>query len=73
MYPNKIVIEEVESHRVRVVHNILFPTYLCRFLDGKGGGGMTPANGDSSRNNSPQPKTENGLRPLDYLQASHEA
>ena len=31
------------------------------------------AKGDSSRNDSPQPKTENGLRPLDYLQAAHEA
>ena len=28
---------------------------------------------DSSRNDSPQPKTDNGLRPLDYLQAAHEA
>ena len=44
----------------------------AEFLDGTGG--STPASkGDSSRNDSPQPKTENGLRPLDYLQAAHEA
>ncbi len=44
----------------------------AEFLDGKGGSAAA-ANGDSSRNDSPQPKTENGLRPLDYLQAVHEA
>ena len=45
----------------------------AEFLDGKGGGSAAAAKGDSSRNDSPQPKTENGLRPLDYLQAAHEA
>src|ERR1700688_4986521 len=39
----------------------------AEFLDGKGEGSTTAAKGDSSQNDSPQPKTENGLRPLDYL------
>jgi DNA primase len=45
----------------------------AEFLDGKSGGSATPAKGDGSRHNSPQPMTERGLKPLDYLQASHEA
>jgi hypothetical protein len=44
----------------------------AEFLDGKGGGGAAAsAKGDGSRNDSPQPNTEKGLRPLDYLQAGH--
>lgn len=43
------------------------------FLAGKEGGRSAPAKGDGSRNDSPQPVTEKVLRPLDYLQASHEA
>jgi DNA primase len=46
----------------------------AEFLDGKGGGGTAAtAKGDSSRNDSPQPKKDNPLKPLDYLQAAHEA
>ena len=45
----------------------------AEFLAGKDGASSASAKGDSSRNNSPQPMTEKGLRPLDYLQASHEA
>src|SRR5277367_4140941 len=45
----------------------------AEFLDGKGGTSAAAVKGDSSRNDSPRPKTENGLRPLDYLQAGHEA
>ena len=45
----------------------------AEFLAGKSGGSSRPAKDDDSRNDSPQPMTENGLKPLDYLQASHEA
>ncbi|MFZ2104554.1 MAG: CHC2 zinc finger domain-containing protein [Roseiarcus sp.] len=45
----------------------------AEFLDGKSGTSAAPAKGDSSRYDSPQPKTESGLRPLDYLQVAHEA
>ena len=45
----------------------------AEFLAGKDGASSSPAKGDGSRNDSPQPMTEKGLRPLDYLQASHEA
>jgi DNA primase len=45
----------------------------AEFLAGKSGVSTTPLRGDGSRNDSPQPMTEKGLRPLDYLQASHEA
>lgn len=44
----------------------------AEFLAGKEGARAAPAKGDSSRNDSPQPVTEKGFRPLDYLQASHE-
>ncbi len=45
----------------------------AEFLAGRGGVSTTPPKGDGSRNDSPQPQEERGLRPLDYLQASHEA
>ena len=45
----------------------------AEFLAGKSGAGSASAKGDSSRHDSPQPQTEKGLRPLDYLQPSHEA
>jgi DNA primase len=45
----------------------------AEFLAGKSGVSTTPLRGDGSRNDSPQPPQEKGLRPLDYLQASHEA
>ena len=45
----------------------------AEFLAGKSGASGAPAKSDSSRHESPQPMTEKGLRPLDYLQASHEA
>ena len=45
----------------------------AEFLAGKSGGSAVPAKRDGSRHDSPQPLTEKGLRPLDYLQASHEA
>ena len=46
----------------------------AEFLAGKNGGvGSAPAKGDGSRHDSPQPQPEKGLRPLDYLQTSHEA
>jgi hypothetical protein len=45
----------------------------AEFLAGKGGISTTPSKADGSRNDSPQPPQEKGLRPLDYLQASHEA
>ena len=45
----------------------------AEFLAGKGGVSAPPAKGDNSRHDSPQPMTEKGLKPLDYLQASHEA
>jgi hypothetical protein len=45
----------------------------AEFLSGRGGGSSPPAKSDGSRNDSPQPQTEKGLRPLDYLQAAHEA
>ena len=45
----------------------------AEFLAGKEGASSSPTKGDGSRNGSPQPMTEKGLRPLDYLQASHEA
>lgn len=41
----------------------------AEFLAGKDGARFAPAKGDDS----PQPVTEKGFRPLDYLQASHEA
>jgi len=45
----------------------------AEFLAGKSGGSAPPAKNDGSRHDSPQPMTEKGLKPLDYLQASHEA
>ncbi len=45
----------------------------AEFLSGKGGANSAASKSDGSRNDSPQPMTEKGLRPLDYLQASHEA
>jgi len=45
----------------------------AEFLNGRSGGNSLPAKSDNSRNGSPQPRTEQGLRPLDYLQAVHEA
>jgi DNA primase len=45
----------------------------AEFLSGKGTATSASSKGDSSRNDPPQPMTEKGLRPLDYLQASHEA
>src|SRR5258708_5336518 len=45
----------------------------AEFLAGKGGVNSTPGKSDGSRHDSPQPMTEKGLRPRDYLQASHEA
>jgi len=45
----------------------------AEFLSGKGGASSASLKGDSSGNDSPQPMTEKGLRPLDYLQASHQA
>jgi DNA primase len=45
----------------------------AEFLSGKSGGGVATAKRDGSRNDSPQPKTEQGLRPLEYLHAAHEA
>jgi DNA primase len=45
----------------------------AEFLAGKSGASSAPAKGDGSRHDSPQPLTEKGLRPLDYLQATHEA
>ena len=45
----------------------------AEFLAGKDGTHSSSAKGDGSRNDSPQPMKEKGLRPLDYLQASHEA
>jgi DNA primase len=45
----------------------------AEFLAGKDGASSAPAKGDGSRNDSPQPVTEKGFRPLDYLQTSHEA
>jgi DNA primase len=45
----------------------------AEFLADKGGVSSAPAKNDSSCHNSPQPMTERGLKPLDYLQASHEA
>jgi DNA primase len=45
----------------------------AEFLSGKSGASPAATRADSSRNDSPQPKPENGLRPLDYLQAAHES
>ena len=45
----------------------------AEFLAGKDGASSSPAKGDGSRNDSPQPVTEKGLTPLDDLQASNEA
>ena len=45
----------------------------AEFLAGKGGVSATSARADSSRNDSPQPLPERSLKPLDYLQATHEA
>ncbi len=45
----------------------------AEFLAGKDGASSASAKGDGSRNDSPPPMTEKGLRPLDYLQATHEA
>ncbi len=45
----------------------------AEFLSGTDGAKSAPTKANSSRNDSPQPMTEKGLRPLDYLQASHEA
>ena len=45
----------------------------AEFLAGKGRGGSPPAKSNSSRDDSPQPRGEQGLRPLDYLQPAHEA
>jgi DNA primase len=45
----------------------------AEFLAGKGGVNSALAKADNSRHGSPQPQLEKGLRPLDYLQASHEA
>src|SRR5271169_78858 len=42
----------------------------AEFLDGRGGTSAAAAKSDGSRNDSPQRKTENRLRPLDYLQAA---
>ena len=44
----------------------------AEFLAGKGGVSTPPPKADGSHNDSPQPQQEKGLRPLDYLQASHE-
>lgn len=44
----------------------------AEFLDGKSGGASRPTPADGSRNGSPQPRPEGGLRPLDYLQPTHE-
>ena len=45
----------------------------AEFLSGKSGGSLPPAKRDDSRNDSPQPRGEQGFRPLDYIQATHEA
>jgi hypothetical protein len=45
----------------------------AEFLAGKSGGASPSARGNGSRNGSPQPNSEQRLRPLDYLQAAHEA
>ncbi|MGD0076205.1 MAG: CHC2 zinc finger domain-containing protein [Candidatus Binataceae bacterium] len=45
----------------------------AEFLAGKDGASSSTPKGDGSRSDSPQPPTEKGLRPLDYLQAAHEA
>ena len=45
----------------------------AEFLAGKSGGNSLTTKRDASRNDSPQPMTEKGLKPLDYLQATHEA
>ncbi len=45
----------------------------AEFLAGTDGAKSAPTKANSTRNDSPQPMTEKGLRPLDYLQASHEA
>ena len=45
----------------------------AEFLAGKSGGSPPSARADNSCNDSPQPRTEQGFRPLDYLQAAHEA
>ena len=45
----------------------------AEFLAGRSGGSSSPTKGDSSRNGSPQPLTEKGLRPLEYWQASYQA
>jgi DNA primase len=45
----------------------------AEFLAGRGGVSTTTPKADGSRNDSPQPPQEKGLKPLDYLQSSHEA
>ena len=45
----------------------------AEFLSGKSRRSSSQAKADSSRNDSPQPMIEKGLRPLDYLQTTHEA
>ena len=44
----------------------------AEFLSGKSGGAAS-AKPDASRDSSPQPQQGQGLKPLDYLQTSHEA
>ena len=45
----------------------------AEFLAGKTGGGSPRGQDNGSRNDSPQPRGEQGFRPLDYLQPTHEA
>ena len=45
----------------------------AEFLSGRSPASSQSPRVNGSRNDSPQPMAEKGLRPLDYLQASHEA